>query len=704
RLPKRHDIAFNDRVWALMARMGFSTMSLNDQFFLSYDDNRRRQIDVFAGDEEAVLIIECKSAGKRRRVDQTSEIREFIFQMEGLRNEAKKIFSRKHKVAFIWTTNNCVLGETDRSELRDHGIHHFNQDDIEYFEQLTDHLGSAGKYQLYGKLFENMKIPQLRNRFPAIEGVFANGEKFYSFNIEPEYLLKLGYILHRSDTSIETSNVYQRIIKKTRLNQIRKYINNGGYFANSIIINIEVRGRSEIKFEQASLAEHDSEAKVGVLHLPKVYRRAFIIDGQHRLYGFSDTKQRLSTVVPVIALVNISTEEQERMFIDINHEQKSVPANLLRSLMADFNFGSNDLTRAIPALKARILIYLNTDEDSPLYKRIKVSEEEGTQTRCLTLQTLITWGLNTKTSFFGELRGKNLVDHGNLLVFTGDSVDHKRSLEKGRKFFKLIFKLIEEGAPDQWNYGNHKEKGFIATNVGVSAVVLVVDDIIRYLRANHELKPSTMTSEQLTDEVQPYLSEVIKFINSLEQDEIQKLRSFFGSGAPPKIQRHFQNSIYTAINGFQPDGLLKWRTEMKGEYTRLAWRIVYEELEPLIREYIINEIKSRYGQENWWMEGVPDRVRKECAVQQQENRSTKQIDTFLYISSYHRIVEYNWDLLGNIFTEPGNENEKKAKKIGWMERMTAIRNKCSHPPSDPVTEEEYSFLEDTKAWLESRLV
>jgi len=205
---KRHDKAFNDRVWALFAKMGFDY--LNDpaiNFYLNYDDDERRQIDVFAADNEAIIIIECKSSVKRKRSDHKTEINEFISQIDGLRTTAQNLFDGKQKIAFVWATNNLILGSADKGRLSKKQIFHFNQDDFDYFEQLCDHLGSAAKYQFYGKVFEGQRIPELRNRIPTIKGKMTGNLTFYSFNIDPEYLLKIGYILHRSDTSGETASV-----------------------------------------------------------------------------------------------------------------------------------------------------------------------------------------------------------------------------------------------------------------------------------------------------------------------------------------------------------------------------------------------------------------------------------------------------------------------------------------------------------------
>lgn len=56
------------------------------------------------------------------------------------------------------------------------------------------------------------------------------GFKYYSFSIEPERLLKIGYVLHRNEANKNMMPTYQRLIKKNRLKSVQQFVNNGGYF------------------------------------------------------------------------------------------------------------------------------------------------------------------------------------------------------------------------------------------------------------------------------------------------------------------------------------------------------------------------------------------------------------------------------------------------------------------------------------------
>ena len=52
------------------------------------------------------------------------------------------------------------------------------------------------------------------------------GYTYYAFSIQPEILLKIGYVLHRSEANEGMMPTYQRIIKKSRLKSVHDFIEN----------------------------------------------------------------------------------------------------------------------------------------------------------------------------------------------------------------------------------------------------------------------------------------------------------------------------------------------------------------------------------------------------------------------------------------------------------------------------------------------
>ncbi len=77
--PKTHDVLFEDRVWALFARLGFEQMNKDRNFRIKYAKDKGipgKQIDVFAADNETVILVECKSAETKKRTSFSKDIAE----------------------------------------------------------------------------------------------------------------------------------------------------------------------------------------------------------------------------------------------------------------------------------------------------------------------------------------------------------------------------------------------------------------------------------------------------------------------------------------------------------------------------------------------------------------------------------------------------------------------------------------------------
>jgi len=78
----------------------------------------------------------------------------------------------------------------------------------------------------------------------------------------------------------------------------------------------------------------------GFLRLPRDVNSVQIIDGQHRLYGYSKLPRSEAHIVHVLAYRD-EGEDLATMFVDINSKQTKVPASLLWELYPDI-FGEDN--------------------------------------------------------------------------------------------------------------------------------------------------------------------------------------------------------------------------------------------------------------------------------------------------------------------------------------------------------------------------
>ena len=89
RLAKSKDIDshFEDRVWRLFYRMGYDDLNKGHSFTIKYKaadgSLREKQVDVFAKDQETIIVGECKCCGEYKPGSLAKDIAEFV----GLRKQ-----------------------------------------------------------------------------------------------------------------------------------------------------------------------------------------------------------------------------------------------------------------------------------------------------------------------------------------------------------------------------------------------------------------------------------------------------------------------------------------------------------------------------------------------------------------------------------------------------------------------------------------
>ncbi len=696
--PKPHNVLFEDKVWVVLAKMGFKQMNADANLKLPYSKDFSipgRQIDVFAADEETILIVECKSSNELQKKSLQTIINDFATIQRGSIPFLKDFYNEQRKVKFILATNNIILNDNDRKRLNDLKIIHFNQDDISYYEQLTSYLGHAAKYQLLGRLFKTQEIPELKNKVPAIKGKMGS-HTYYSFSIEPDTLLKLSYILHSTVTTEDSEGAYQRMVSKSRLNEIDKFLSNGGYFPNSIIININTPKEKPLYSDNIQ-GNHDSSiSDLCVLHLPKSYQSAFIIDGQHRLYGYANNEWKYKNSIPVVAFENLPIEEQVKMFVDINHKQKSVSKNLLTTIIADLKWESPIYKDAIFAMQSKLLQRLGERDDSPLYRRIIVGENKKSETTCITLDYPISYGFN-KTNLFARIVKNKLISTGPLWVD-----NYSEMLDKNFIYFQAVFSFIKEETLTSWKRGS-SEGGFISMNIGILSIIRLCDSILTHLIEKEHLEPQLTNGKDLADLTIKYLNPVTDYINKLTSQKTKDFRSA-GTGGQGRenVIREFQRVIRERFKDFEPNGLEKWIKDNSGKYNTQSKGIV-DQIQLAIRENLFNSLKEEFD-DRWWFDGVPKETQKRAAAEAIERGSNEPHWNFVFLLDYLKIINTNWALFKDSYSDPDKDayqgkGSQKEKATKWFSKLNDIRIKVSHPERASVTESEFKFLTRLQDWL-----
>lgn len=676
---KSHDDVFEDYVWLLFASMGFKFLSCDrHKFKVDIDNGDSKQIDVFGIDDDVVVLAECKSADKpKTKRDFRKEIDHIASYKSQIPKHMNCHFAKyKPKYIFFFCTENYELSEEDQNRLKDADILWFDKKKIDYYMELISQIGVLCKYQFLGEILQGKDVPGMKEiKVPAIKARMGR-YTCYTMMISPKKLLKISYVLHRSE-NIEMKGTYQRYIKKGRIGKIKDYIENGGFFPNSIIINFE----NSLNFEPALKEQQlDDNCTIGRLVLPSKYRSAFIIDGQHRLYGYAGAKDSEKALIPVVAFEQVSPEDQTNMFVDINNKAVAVKRSLIESLNCELYWNSPIPKYALAALMSMLAIKLTNDSSSPLHDCITIGEKPNIDSSKITLSYFIDNGIKNQKYFV-----KDFHKNGTPIIYgplhDGDLADN--SLKKAFHVFSWYFGEIKKNCFEQWEY--------ILKNVVICSLSEMLREFIdEYDRRNPNHQWEKETAKDLENHIASRVELLCKKISTKTKEDFDRYQdSSYGYGGVKKTKRYFEEMIYESDQSFCPDGLDKWIREKSGLYKEETERMIGE-LSDMIVGKAKEILREKYGEGNYIFE-LPDAVMLKV-----KSRESHDID----LEDIRQIALDDWKDSFDVFRDKSMNKGTKDDTTLYLDELAKIRNNLRKDGT--ITEEQYSVVQKVYEWYSTK--
>jgi|ERR1035437_5515698 DGQHR domain-containing protein len=454
---------------------------------------------------------------------------------------------------------------------------------------------------------------------------------------------------------------------------IGEFIKGGGYFPNNLLINFT----RPVKFER-SAQDDQSGVQFGRLHLPDRYRSAWIIDGQHRLYGFAPVSEHfLAQNIIVVAFENLPKEEEANLFVTINHEQKSVPKHLLDDLEGELKWGSEVPSERIGSISARLITTLNSDIGEPFYNRITQQGMPTTARTSLSIPALK--DALRRSALVGRSMLRNSVyDHGPLSGRTD-----AETLDRARSMLNDFFSVIRNANLGEWESGRD---GHVCTNVAVQAFIMLLGSLIKYWEMNTASNAREMEVEEVLMGIDEYIKPIRDFLEGSSAAEIaSELHVQFGAGGPPEYYYRLCKIVKAKYSDFQPEGMEDWEAEQSEDRISEA-DAKLKDIVTEMRNYIFSVLRNVHGEKNnaYWERGVSDKGVKEAAYGKSLDTDVDDrlpLETYLEVVEMKKIVESkeNWNLLKPVFNIPEPNEKGLAKNLKWMLRVNELRRIPAHP-------------------------
>lgn len=707
RKVKDHSKKFEDDVWCQFYELGFRKMNYDENLVLPFSKNLgdTKQIDVIAINEETIFIIECKSSENFKKAPSYKDEFDLLsLRLDGFKKALHQIYGSHYKIKYVFATRNLRfdLDSIDILRLKSTKSFFYDNNTYSYINSLIKNYKSASLYQFLGLIFKNELINSEKIEIPAVRGVMGN-KKYYMFSIEPHILLKMGFILHRTKANVTEFPTYQRLLVPGRLKGITKFIDEGGYFPNSIIINFN-SSKHKILFEAASKLG-DSSSCFGTLKIPNSYGIAYIIDGQHRVYGYAGTKFAKNNTIPVVAFENLDTIEQLEIFMDINQNQKAVSPSLRLDLEEDLYWESERADSRIKALRSSIIKQLCNSESSPLFNKISVGEDKA---------------VLTFKPFTAAISNSNLLPSAQGNKYNEDSLvgslydtnnhDHNQEMNKAKKrivdFLIYSYDYVEQEYPKIFN----REKYFILSNRGTFAFISLIGDLNRFETKKGNVNKTTNSKERF-EIIKPYLKALLDGISKLTKEEEEAQLTLLGAGADTKWLRFFQSIVNSIYPDYNPTELVDWK-ERQNEVYQSEGRKYVREIERFMKKTILKNLKILFG-DNWELE--IETIQSACLLRANaENKKnykdglSKRVEwtEMFNINDYNKIIEDYWSkkpeidendyiTFERIFSIDIGVGKNKKEVLKWISYFNSYRNQLAHEGSKEkgINKKEVEFLE-----------
>lgn len=455
-------------------------------------------------------------------------------------------------------------------------------------------------------------------------------------SIEPAKLLKIGFVLHRTKVNTQISMpTYQRLLVPSRLKGIGEFIDKGGYFPNTVIVNFDDSNRkNRVLFEQAAGGGDDTKTKLGYLTIPNAYCIAYIIDGQHRVYGYAGSKYKDTNTIPVVAFSGLPSDEQLKIFMDINEHQKAVSPGLRLDLIEDLNWNSPRLDSRLKALRSSIIKQLASGNNSVLARKISIGED----TAKLTFKPFDT--ALSQSSLLPKATSKEFTKYTDVCLYNTKCVEHNKAMNDSQKRISNLIKECYAYVYYRMNDEHAEEyEKFIECNRGTYAFVSLISSFNEHLIQLGELTQDSSTKEQV-EKMSPYLDALIDYICNMPTDDKSQILLIKGAGADTLWLRKYQNAIRKQIPSYNPEGLEGWlETQDKGlqEEGKSCGKLI----EKHVKSRVLRKLEELYGV-TW--ENQIKSIKGRCLMRMDDSEDVDDQDwtDYMNLQDFKEIIDSRW--------------------------------------------------------------
>jgi DNA sulfur modification protein DndB len=447
--------ALNEKVWRLFDKAGFQTRP-------NQSDPKEEEVYIGGGKKRTLDLSASDTSLGVKIIGWNKTKKDFSDSVSVHVNDVKELLKPSSANVAVMISTDKEFTPEDREYARQRNITLWNKEELQYYEALAAAVGPIAKYEILHSLGVSTK--EQTNSFNVLaiklrQPFTQSTPELYMFTAPPKLLLKTCVVLRRAQGS---KQAYQRILQKKRLGRIAAFVRSPHALLPP---NVIVYLGEEVRWEPIDLPTKDASGRsfslsrpydyqLGFISIPEKYASLELIDGQHRLFGFSHTDAATQEAfnIVVLGIRSIDSVTRTNTFVSINDNARRVDPNLVAYLKYNVDEVTCQANNELMAIKLAVLL----NDTSPFRKKIKLLDI-GDQR--ITLKGFAGYDLKGLLGPRGLLRK----------YYANTSSEYVAAL-------RLYFGVLKSLFPAEWNDPN---KYIIFTNRGISAFLKLLKSILK---------------------------------------------------------------------------------------------------------------------------------------------------------------------------------------------------------------------------------
>ena len=358
-------------------------------------------------------------------------------------------FDHHIQVKIVYASLHNVKDAT-KSHIKD--VYFLDYSYLRYFKNLANTVRLSAKWEMLGFLGVKASIfakniledggsskPFRGSVLPESQSHFPPEFKVVSFYVSAGALIQRAYVLRR-DSWRESSNIYQRLLGKKKIESLRKHLlDKKGVAINNIIVTLPQNTKLLNLQNQQIDTTAIKEVQQAKVELTEDFNSIGIIDGQHRVFSYYEGGVNEKEMATLRAQQNLlvtgiifppDTKDPARdrfsagLFLQINSNQTKVRPELIQEI------GVMLKPFAVQSIARRVLRGLNSR--GPFANQFATAFSEGPKIKTA---TVVSYALNP------------LVRPGSTeSLYNAWASPHKESLVKGMTDASVDEAVVEEFA------------------------------------------------------------------------------------------------------------------------------------------------------------------------------------------------------------------------------------------------------------------